>query len=423
MEREEKRRTMKIKICSLVLALLLILTLMPVQTAYATEYPIETFRLYVSLGQSYTGTCDLNHCPSGESFHLHSIKEIKYYADVGLTVSAYGNCLVVSGTPTSAYTGWLCEVICKTGIMGNNTVPVWIGISITCPGHTGGFPTCTSGPICSICHEEYNEPLGHIWIDPDYEWIEDDAKVKATATCQRDGSHNLVETVKTNFVLTQPSTFEDEGAGYYEAVFEDPIFQKQIKEVVVPPVECAGGDDCPSKNFTDMPSIKSTMHIPIDWAVVNKITTGTSPTTFGTKNSCTRAQFVTFLWRTRGQPEPTSTENPFTDVKESGFYYKAMLWAVEEGITAGTSPTTFGPNKPCTRAQVVTFLWRMEGSQEPASTENPFTDVKENGFYYKAMLWAVGKGITTGTSDTTFGPGSDCTRAQCVTFLYREFAQ
>ena len=264
-----------------------------------------------------------------------------------------------------------------------------------------------------------HEWTGAIW----YEWTEDNSVVFAKQSCAYNPSHIMGEMAYTNFILTKPSTFEEEGYGYFIAEFADPRFETQIKEIVIPPVACKGGEACPSLAFTDMPSIESTMHIPIDWAVINKITTGTSPTTFGTKNACTRAQFVTFLWRTRGQPEPTSTDHPFKDVKESAFYYKAMLWAVEEGITAGTSPTTFSPNKPCSRAQVVTFLWRMEGQPEPSAAENPFTDVKTSGFYYKAMLWAVGKNITTGTSPTTFSPNNNCTRAQCVTFLYREFAQ
>ena len=119
----------------------------------------------------------------------------------------------------------------------------------------------------------------------------------------------------------------------------------------------------------------------------------------------------------------SGSRNPLKDVKSTAFYYKAVLWAVEQGITSGTSATTFSPNKPCTRGQVVTFLWRMEGSQKPANPDNPFEDVKTGAFYYKAVLWAIEKKITTGVSATLFAPNKDCTRAQCVTFLYREFAQ
>jgi hypothetical protein len=114
---------------------------------------------------------------------------------------------------------------------------------------------------------------------------------------------------------------------------------------------------------------------------------------------------------------------PFKDVKESAFYYKAMLWAVEQGITTGTSATTFGPNKDCTRGQVVTFLWRAAGQPEPKSTSCPFTDVKATASYYKAVLWAVENGVTSGTSATTFSPGKICTRGQVVTFLYNALAK
>ena len=130
---------------------------------------------------------------------------------------------------------------------------------------------------------------------------------------------------------------------------------------------------------------------------------------------------MTFLWRVKGQPEPETDNNPFTDVKPTAYYYKPVLWAVGQGVTAGTSPTTFSPNSKVTRAQVVTFLWRYEGNPEPTSSDNPFTDVKPGAYYNAAVRWAVEKQITSGTSKTTFSPNDNCTRAQCVTFLYREF--
>ncbi len=160
------------------------------------------------------------------------------------------------------------------------------------------------------------------------------------------------------------------------------------------------------------------------WAVTHdpQVTNGVDLTHFGPSKTCTRGQVVTFLWRAMGCPEPTKTDNPFTDVKQGAFYYDAVLWAVEKGITNGMTPTTFEPNSGCTRGQVVTFLWRAEGQPAPTSSENPFTDVKEKDFYYKPVLWAVEKGITNGTSPTTFAPKSTCTRGQIVTFLYRDMA-
>ena len=151
----------------------------------------------------------------------------------------------------------------------------------------------------------------------------------------------------------------------------------------------------------------------------NGITNGTDETHFSPLNICNRAQVVTFLWRAAGCPEPESTENPFVDVPETEFYYKAVLWAVENGITNGVDATHFAPNTDCNRAQIVTFLWRAAGRPEPTSTNNPFEDVPEGEFYYDAVLWAVENGITNGMDATHFGPGQDCNRAQVVTFLYR----
>ncbi|MBR6413039.1 MAG: S-layer homology domain-containing protein [Oscillospiraceae bacterium] len=189
-----------------------------------------------------------------------------------------------------------------------------------------------------------------------------------------------------------------------------------------PSLPCDGGNSCPGNKFTDMPAKGNWAHDPIDWAIVTGVTSGTSETTFSPNAGCTRAQVVTFLWRAAGSPEPTSTSNPFTDVT-GGYYYKAVLWAVENNITSGTSATTFSPNSTCTRAQIVTFLWRFEGSPAPKTTNNPFTDVKPGSYYEKAVLWASEAGVTAGTSATTFSPDATCTRAQVVTFLYRDISK
>lgn len=156
----------------------------------------------------------------------------------------------------------------------------------------------------------------------------------------------------------------------------------------------------------------------VDWAVENGITKGTDDTHFSPDGICTRAQAVTFLWRTAGSPKPETRTMPFTDVPVGSYYYDAVLWAVENGITKGTSDTTFSPNMTCTRAQIVTFLWRSEKSPA-AGTANPFADVKSTAYYADAVLWAVKENITKGTTNTTFSPDADCTRAQIVTFLWR----
>lgn len=167
--------------------------------------------------------------------------------------------------------------------------------------------------------------------------------------------------------------------------------------------------------FTDV-SASAYYYDAVLWAVENGITGGTTPTTFSPNAACTRAQAVTFLWRAAGSPRAASS-NPFTDVPASAYYYDAVVWAVENGITGGTTPTTFSPNAPCTRAQIVTFLYRAGGTVTSGSS--PFTDVANSAYYYGAVLWAVKNGVTAGTSATTFSPNDPCTRAQIVTFLYR----
>ena len=156
----------------------------------------------------------------------------------------------------------------------------------------------------------------------------------------------------------------------------------------------------------------------VDWAVGNGITQGTDDTHFSPDGICTRAQAVAFLWRAAGSPKPETRTMPFTDVPAGSYYYDAVLWAVENDITKGTSDTTFSPNMTCSRAQIVTFLWRSEKSPA-AGTANPFADVKSTAYYADAVLWAVKENITKGTTSTTFSPNADCTRAQIVTFLWR----
>ena len=170
-------------------------------------------------------------------------------------------------------------------------------------------------------------------------------------------------------------------------------------------------------SFTDVAD-KAYYRDAVEWAVENGITKGTTATTFSPNATCTRAQAVTFLWRTAGSPKPETRAMPFTDVPVGSYYYDAVLWAVENGITKGTSDTTFSPNMTCSRAQIVTFLWRSEKSPA-AGTANPFADVKSTAYYADAVLWAVKENITKGTTSTTFSPNADCTRAQIVTFLWR----
>ena len=172
----------------------------------------------------------------------------------------------------------------------------------------------------------------------------------------------------------------------------------------------------PSTGFVDVPA-NAYYADAVEWAVSKGITSGTSTTTFSPNTSCTRAQMVTFLWRAAGSPAPKSTVNPFTDVQSGSYYYDAVLWAVEQGITSGTSATTFAPDATVTRGQTVTFLYRAAGS--PTVTGSSFADVAADAYYAAAVAWAVSENITAGTGNGLFSPDTACSRAQIVTFLYR----
>lgn len=158
---------------------------------------------------------------------------------------------------------------------------------------------------------------------------------------------------------------------------------------------------------------------PVKWAVGNGISSGTTAYTFAPDAPCTRAQAVTFLWRAAGCPAPSSKANPFSDVHPTDYYYNAVLWAVEQGITNGTSQSTFSPDAPCTRAQSVTFLYRASGSPKVSAAALPFTDVPEGEYYRVPVIWAMENRITSGTTAATFSPDNLCTRGQIVTFLFR----
>ena len=257
------------------------------------------------------------------------------------------------------------------------------------------------------------DALNHEWSEVKYVWADDNSNVTASRVCARDAAHVETETVNTVYTVKTAATTAAEGVGVYTATFKNAAFAEQTKEVKIDKL-------VPTKTFVDVKE-GAFYKEAVDWAVAMGVTAGTDDTHFSPNADCTRGQVVTFLWRAAGSPEPTKTSHPFTDVKESAFYYKAMLWAVENGITNGTSATTFAPGATCTRGQVVAFLWRAKGQPKATVTTHKFTDVKTGAFYYDAMLWAVEKGITKGMSDTTFAPGRTCTRGQVVTFLYRAY--
>ncbi len=211
-------------------------------------------------------------------------------------------------------------------------------------------------------------------------------------------------------VITTPATATEDGVITYTCKYCG-----ETKTEVIP----AEGID----PFTDV-NTGHYFYNAVLWAVDNGITSGTTETTFSPFLTAERCQVVTFLWRAAGCPEVAEgTENPFTDVSESDYFYTAVLWAVEQGITTGTSATTFSPYTTCERCQVVTFLYRYFGEPEITTTENPFTDVNTGNYFYNAVLWAVDNGITSGTTATTFGPFVTCERCMVVTFLYRALGE
>ena len=184
--------------------------------------------------------------------------------------------------------------------------------------------------------------------------------------------------------------------------------------------EKEAGTEQPENPFVDV-SESDFFFDAVLWAVEKDITKGVDDTHFAPDKNVTRAESVTFLWRAAGSPEPVGTNNPFVDVTEDAFYYKAVLWALEKGITTGVDATHFGPAQECNRAQIVTFLYRAMGAPEIENRNNPFTDLVVGEFYFDAVLWAVETGVTSGVSEELFAPGQICNRAQIVTFLYRAY--
>ncbi len=221
----------------------------------------------------------------------------------------------------------------------------------------------------------------------------------------------------TYYAFASASAQFDTGIPLDEALMD--YITTELKGTIGEQYKAPQGRVSYTEPFTDVTA--GVYHDAIMWAYKSKITTGVTDTTFVPNGSCTRAQIVTFLYRAAGSPEVAeNVTNPFTDVSKDSVYYNAIMWAVEKKITTGVTDTTFEPNSPCTRAQIVTFMYRAAGSPELAKdAANPFSDVSDSSVYYNAILWAVEKKITTGVTETTFVPNDTCTRAQAVTFLFR----
>lgn len=261
--------------------------------------------------------------------------------------------------------------------------------------HTGGTATCTVKAVCDECGDAYGELGAHRY----------DAVVTAP-TCTQNGytkhtcssckdSYTDNETVKTGHIIKY---------GVCEKCnmrFSNPFYDV---------------------NGTDW------FYSAVMWAYYNtpQVTNGKDESHFAPKASCTRAQVVTFLWRAAGRPAPSGSVQQFSDVPKTNSYaycYDAILWAVENGITKGTDATHFSPNATVTRAQFVTFLWRYAGEPAPKNMSCGFNDVDANAFYYKAVLWAVENGVTTGKTATQFAPGATCTRCEVAAFMFRAFSK
>ncbi|MDO5783828.1 MAG: leucine-rich repeat protein [Eubacteriales bacterium] len=234
-----------------------------------------------------------------------------------------------------------------------------------------------------------------------------DGKVTAVAA----GTATITATTSNGLTATCNVTVKKKSSGVTVVTPSTPTEPTTPTEPITP-------TEPTTPTFTDVPAGQFYTDA-VAWAVGKGITVGTSDTTFSPNDICNREQIVTFLWRANGSPEPKTTNCPFTDVKPSDFCYKAVLWAVENGITYGTSATTFEPKKGCSRAEVVTFQWRANGEPE-SSASNVFTDVSTGDYYTDSVAWAVDKGVTVGTSATTFSPNNICTRGEIVTFLYRD---
>ena len=267
------------------------------------------------------------------------------------------------------------------------TIPETVGT------HTGGTADCRSQAVCSVCGALYGEKTAHVY-SPEWSYKTGSGHAHRCTTLGC-GAHTEIVSHTPGPAATESEPQVCLDCGY---VLEWAPSQNPFTDVF------------PSEYCFDA----------VMWAYNStpQVTAGTTATTFSPNATCTRAQVVTFLWRASGEPEPSSVSNPFTDVRPDQYFYKAVLWAVGKGITAGTTATTFSPDSGCTRAQVVTFLWRAKGKPAPLTGDNPFSDVKGD-YYYDAVLWAVENGVTAGTTATTFSPNATCTRGQIVTFLFR----
>ena len=299
-----------------------------------------------------------------------------------------------------------------------------LGFTAYVPGHRHSWdngnvtcqPTCRAFGekefFCSACNSislEYSQPTGkHTWdkgtVTQQPTCVAAGIRVYTCTVCKSATRDEAVPALGHSWALTEVTAEGDtlhDSTGHYVCTRCEESKESSL---------------CAAEVFTDMPKQSHWAHDAIDWAYFKGLTGGTSYNTFSPNKVVTRGEVVTFLHTIEGKPE-VEAENPFEDVKAKDFYYNAVLWAVANGITKGTTETTFSPKNTCTRAEIVMFLWAAAGRPEPENTENRFQDVKANSYFRTAVLWAVENGITGGIDETHFGPKVNCTRAQVMLFL------
>ena len=323
---------------------------------------------------------------------------------------------VLEGVPTGQF---LLSVIPKSSgaTVTVNGMPAEDGMAVISGGYFKRTVTVTITSADGSATRTYT-----IYLSPAvYE-------LPGTNTCtlhfETNGGSEIEPLRKSTGTVVDLTAFKPTRDGYsFAGWYADEALTRKVTEVKlsVSMTVYAAWEKAEVSPFTDVPH-GSYYEEAVNWAVAQGITAGTTAATFSPDAVCTRAQAVTFLWRAAGSPAPKSDAMPFTDVAGDSYYHDAVLWAVENGVTMGTSDTTFSPDATCSRGQIVTFLWRSLKSPA-AGTGTPFTDVAADAYYAEAVLWAVREDITNGTSATTFSPNADCTRAQIVTFLWRALAE
>ena len=285
---------------------------------------------------------------------------------------------------------------------------------VTAPSCTlDGFTTYTCSRCGDSCVDDAVPALGHSYGEPAWIWAKDNSLALASFVCSVCGDSKLLVAELTQ-EITRPATELEEGELTITAKVT--LNGVEYTNVKVLPIEKLA-HDCPCKDFVDMPEFGTPEHDAIDWAFTHGITAGVNATHFGGDKVVTRAQAMTFLWTAQGRPQPETQTSPFSDVPDGTWYTKAVLWAVENGITTGTGNGRFSPNKTCKRSEILLFLYAAVG--KPGYTaQNPYSDVDDNAWYRSAAIWAWENGIEKG-EDNQFLPSTDCTRLSTVLYLYR----